>query len=187
MDNKIILVTGGARSGKSSYAESLAKDALGNTAYLATAIAFDQGMKDRIKKHKESRPGEWTTYEAYRDIYQLIPEIAKSHSTLLLDCMTIMVTNLMFDHEPMDWDTVSHEEIDKIEEGIKIQIKKLLEACREQDLKLIVVTNEVGMSIVPENRLSRIFRDMAGRMNQIIAQEADEVYLVVCGLPIKIK
>ena len=187
MKGKITLVTGGARSGKSAYAENLAKQSSGAVAYLATAIAFDEGMKDRIKKHRESRPQEWTTYEAYKDLSNLVPKIALAHDTVLLDCVTVMTTNLMFEYENLDWEIVQHEEIDKIEDGIKQQFVEVLNACREYGLWLILVTNEVGMGIVPENRLSRIFRDVAGRINQLIAREADDVYFTVSGIPMKIK
>lgn len=187
MKGKITLVTGGARSGKSSHAENLAKQSLEPVAYLATAIAFDQGMKDRIKKHRESRPQQWTTYEAYKNLYNLVPEIAQSHSTILLDCVTVMITNLMFEYENLNWEMVQHEEIDRIENDIRQQFVELLKACQAQGLWLILVTNEVGMGIVPENRLARIFRDIAGRINQLIAQEADEVYFTVSGIPMKIK
>ncbi|QXM05643.1 bifunctional adenosylcobinamide kinase/adenosylcobinamide-phosphate guanylyltransferase [Crassaminicella indica] len=186
MGGRITLVTGGARSGKSNYAESLAKAEKKNVAYLATAIPFDEGMKDRIKKHKESRPKIWTTYEGYNDLYKMIPKIKREHEVILLDCITIMVTNLMFE-EDVNWDKISHEVIDNIEEKIKDQIIKLIKAIREEDIWCIMVTNELGMGIVPENRISRIFRDIAGRINQLIAREADEVYFTVSGIPMRLK
>ncbi|QZY57375.1 bifunctional adenosylcobinamide kinase/adenosylcobinamide-phosphate guanylyltransferase [Crassaminicella profunda] len=186
MGGRITLVTGGARSGKSNYAESLAKDSKKEVAYLATAIPFDEGMKDRIKKHKLARPGTWITYEGYKDLYKMIPKIKKEHEVVLLDCITIMVTNLMFE-EDVNWDKIEHEGIDQIEEKIKEQIVKLLTAIREYNIWCIMVTNELGMGIVPENRISRIFRDIAGRMNQMIAKEADEVYFTVSGIPMQLK
>lgn len=187
MAGKITVVTGGARSGKSNFAEELAKTSVAPVAYLATAIAFDEGMKDRIQKHQASRPKEWTTYEGYKRLYTVIEEIAREHGTILLDCITIMVTNLMFDNECTNWDEMSRSEIDKMEEEIKQEIHKLMEYGRKHNMWLIMVTNEIGMGIVPENRISRIFRDIAGRINQIIAKEADEVYLTVSGLPLKLK
>ncbi|MFZ5965604.1 MAG: bifunctional adenosylcobinamide kinase/adenosylcobinamide-phosphate guanylyltransferase [Bacillota bacterium] len=187
MDGKITLVTGGARSGKSSFSEELVKKSSLKAAYLATAIPFDEGMKDRIKKHQMSRPQEWTTYEGFRDMYLLIPKIAKEHKIILLDCVTIMVTNLMFEHKNVDWNKVSYETVDQIEASIREQFQMLIQVIRQHQVHIIMVTNELGMGIVPENRLSRIFRDIAGRINQMIAQEADEVYLVVSGLPVKLK
>jgi adenosylcobinamide kinase/adenosylcobinamide-phosphate guanylyltransferase len=186
MIGKITLVTGGARSGKSNYAESLARNSERKVAYLATAIPFDEGMKDRIKKHKQSRPTVWTTYEGYKNLYEMIPKIKEKHEVILLDCVTIMVTNLMFE-EDVNWDEIDHENIDKIEKKIKDQIIKLIEAIRQNELWCIMVTNELGMGIVPENRISRVFRDIAGRMNQMIAKEANEVYFTVSGIPMQLK
>ncbi|WP_129596151.1 bifunctional adenosylcobinamide kinase/adenosylcobinamide-phosphate guanylyltransferase [Anaerophilus nitritogenes] len=186
MEGKITLVTGGARSGKSSYAENLAKTSKGLVAYLATAIAFDEGMKDRIKKHRDLRPSEWTTYEGYKDLYKIIGEIGTKHKTILLDCVTIMTTNLMFECEE-DWENISHEKIDEVENYIQDQMIKLIEEIKKNNIWGIMVTNEVGMGIVPENRMSRIFRDIAGRINQMIAKKADEVYFTVSGIPMKIK
>ncbi|MCT4607397.1 MAG: bifunctional adenosylcobinamide kinase/adenosylcobinamide-phosphate guanylyltransferase [Marinisporobacter sp.] len=186
MTGKITLVTGGARSGKSNYAETLAKNSGRKVAYLATAIPFDEGMKDRIKKHRQSRPKVWTTYEGYKNLYEMIPKIKEGHEVILLDCVTIMVTNLMFE-EDVNWDEIDHENIDEMEKKIKEQIIKLIEAIRENKIWCIMVTNELGMGIVPGNRISRIFRDIAGRMNQIIAKEADEVYFTVSGIPMQLK
>ncbi len=187
MSGKITLVTGGARSGKSNFAEELAKASDMPVAYLATAIPFDDGMRDRIKKHRESRPQGWTTYEGFKDLHRVIKDISTNHGIVLLDCVTIMVTNLMFEDLSIDWDRIDHEHIDRIEDGIKNQVWSLLKSIRQQSLWSILVTNEVGMGIVPENRLSRIFGDIAGRINQIIAAEADEVYFTVSGIPMKIK
>jgi adenosylcobinamide kinase/adenosylcobinamide-phosphate guanylyltransferase len=187
LSGKITLVTGGARSGKSNFAEELAKSSNMPVAYLATAIPFDDGMRDRIKKHREGRPQAWTTYEGFKDLHHVIKDVSASHGTVLLDCVTIMVTNLMFEDSSIDWDRIDHEQIDSIEERIKNQVFSLLESIRQYNLWSIIVTNEVGMGIVSENRLSRIFGDIAGRINQIIAAEADEVYFTVSGIPMKIK
>ncbi|SHJ84461.1 bifunctional adenosylcobinamide kinase/adenosylcobinamide-phosphate guanylyltransferase [Paramaledivibacter caminithermalis] len=186
-NSKIILITGGARSGKSSFAEKLAADLSNKIAYIATAIPFDEGMKDRIKKHRESRPRSWTTFEIYKDIYKHIEKISQEHDTILLDCVTILVTNLMFDNHEIDWDVITRKKIDEIEKEIKEQVELLIKIVRDIKLNCILVTNELGMGIVPENRLSRIFRDIAGRINQFIASKADEVYFTVSGIPVKIK
>lgn len=180
------MVTGGARSGKSSFSEALCKSKSEQVAYIATSIAFDDGMKDRIKKHRDSRPKHWKTYEVYRDIYNIIDDIKNKRDTVLLDCVTLLVNNLMFDFD-IDWDKVSREEIDDIESYINEQVVKLIDSIRNTDLYFVFVTNELGMGIVPENRLSRIYRDIAGRVNQKIATLSDEVYLVVSSIPVKIK
>ncbi len=180
------MVTGGARSGKSTYAEKLCIDRNDKVAYIATSIPFDEGMKDRIKKHRASRPKEWKTYEIYKDIHESIAEMGKNHDTALLDCVTLLVNNLMFDFD-MNWDACSRNEIDTIESNIQKEIDLLIEEIRKTNLYFVFVTNELGMGIVPENRLSRIYRDIAGRINQKIAALSDEVYLTVSGIPLKIK
>ena len=122
--SKVILVTGGARSGKSNFAEKLCKDQNNNTAYIATSIPFDDEMKERVKKHKESRPQNWKTYEIYKDIYTIINDISKEHKTVILDCVTLLVNNLMFTYE-IDIDNSTQEEINELETYIKKQVEKL--------------------------------------------------------------
>ena len=123
--SKVILVTGGARSGKSNFAEKLCKDQNNNTAYIATSIPFDDEMKERVKKHKESRPQNWKTYEIYKDIYTIINDISKEHKTVILDCVTLLVNNLMFTYE-IDIDNSTQDEINGLEKYIKEQVEKLL-------------------------------------------------------------
>ncbi len=189
---KIILVTGGARSGKSTFAESLLKDT-DDVLYIATSIVTDEEMKDRVKKHRERRSPKWGTLEAYSDVADKIT--AFDNKYMLLDCVTIMMTNLLFDQEQgllsigadNDFEFVSMDDVDEITMAIKDEFKKLIEKTRELDRTLILVTNEVGSSLVPEYKLGRIFRDTAGFVNQYIGNLSDEVYLVCCGQPLKIK
>lgn len=184
--SKIVLVTGGARSGKSNFAEKLCIDQNNSTAYIATSIPFDDEMKDRVKKHKESRPQNWNTYEIYKDIYSIIKEISNKHQTVILDCVTLLVNNLMFTYD-MDIDKANQEEINELEKYIKDQVKKLIEEIKKTNLYFVVVTNELGMAVVPANKLSRVYTDIVGRINQQIASQSDEVYFVVSGIPMKIK
>lgn len=184
--SKVILVTGGARSGKSSFAEQLCKDRNNNTAYIATSIPFDDEMKDRVKKHKESRPQSWKTYEIYKDIYSIIEDISKSHKTVILDCVTLLVNNLMFTHD-IDIENATQDEINELEKYIKEQVNKLIEEIRKTELYFVAVTNELGMAVVPANKLSRVYTDIVGRINQQIAAQSDEVYFVVSSIPMKIK
>ncbi|MPM19411.1 Bifunctional adenosylcobalamin biosynthesis protein CobU [bioreactor metagenome] len=184
--SKIILVTGGARSGKSNFAEKLCIDQNNSTAYIATSIPFDDEMKDRVKKHKESRHQDWKTYEIYKDIYSIIKEISNNHETVILDCVTLLVNNLMFTYD-MDIDKANQEEINELEKYIKDQVKKLIEEIKKTNLYFVVVTNELGMAVVPANKLSRVYTDIVGRINQQIASQSDEVYFVVSGIPMKIK
>ena len=183
----IILITGGARSGKSSLAEAKATELGNKVVYIATAIAFDEGMKDRISKHKALRPEDWTTIEKYRGFYTLEEENDFHESDLvLLDCMTLMVSNILLESR-IDFDNCPMEEVDYVEESIFEEVKVLLEIVCRHRKKLIIVTNEVGMGLVPSYRLGSIFRDIAGRVNQYLAKQADEVYFTVSGIPIRIK
>lgn len=180
---KLIVVTGGARSGKSTFAENLIRDQYDSVLYIATAIPYDDEMVERIKKHRKQRPNEWTTYEGYKDLGSVCEEC--SLDAILLDCITIMTTNLMFDY--MGDKDIADCDTQLLEESIEIQINQLIEGARKYSGSTVLVTNEVGSGLVPESKLSRIFRDIAGRVNQRIASKADEVYLVVSGIPIKIK
>ncbi|MEG1311117.1 MAG: bifunctional adenosylcobinamide kinase/adenosylcobinamide-phosphate guanylyltransferase [Romboutsia sp.] len=184
--SKVILVTGGARSGKSNFAEKLCIDRDNSTAYIATSIPFDDEMMDRVRKHKESRPKNWETYEIYKDIYSRIEEISKKHKTVIMDCVTLLVNNLMFKYD-IDIDIASQDEINSLEEYIKNQVSKLLNELKHTNLYFVAVTNELGMSVIPANKLSRVYTDIVGRINQLIASQSDEVYFVVSGIPMKIK
>lgn len=184
--SQMILVTGGMRSGKSRYAESLCRAQNNSTAYIATSIPFDEELKDRVKKHREMRPSSWQTFEIYEDVYQAIPEIAKNHQTVILDCVTLMVNNLMF-KEKVDYERISMSEVDELETRIKHQFNLLIEAVKKTDLYFVVVTNEIGLSPIAPNKLTRIYTDIIGRINQLIASYSDEVYFVISGIPMQIK
>lgn len=181
---RICLVTGGARSGKSRFAEEYLHTQFKDVLYIATAIPFDNEMKERIKKHKEQRPSHWPTYEGHRDLWKIVKNT--DTSAILLDCVTIMITNLMFDH--MGDKDITECDGQLIEKKISEEVQKLIEAVKEEYTgTIIMVTNEVGSGLVPEHALSRYYRDLAGRINQLIARQADEVYLAVSGIPVKIK
>ena len=183
----IVLITGGARSGKSTYAEKLAKETKGRVLYIATSIPFDDEMKDRVKKHKERRPSNWYTFEGYKNLKQVFYNEEMQFDTILLDCITIMVTNHMFDKAGDNFDDFSDEAVDTMESEILQEIADFLDEAEKSTKTIIIVTNEIGCGIVPEYKMSRIFRDIAGRVNQYIASRAQGVHLVVCGIPIKIK
>lgn len=185
--SRFILITGGARSGKSSLAEAKAKELGEKVVYIATAIGFDEGMKERIKKHRSQRPSTWTTIERYKSFASLELEEGFLESDLvLLDCMTLMVSNLLLEND-IDFDTCSMSQIDSIENRIFNEIKELMKVIYKHKKQFIIVTNEVGMGLVPSYRLGNIFRDIAGRVNQYLADKADEVYFTVSGIPLKIK
>jgi adenosylcobinamide kinase/adenosylcobinamide-phosphate guanylyltransferase len=184
---KAILITGGARSGKSSYAEKLARELGGNILYIATSIPFDDEMKSRVKKHRESRPDEWDTYEGYRGLGSVVSEKGSEYNGILLDCITVMVTNLLLEYPGIDYDNARYEDYAEAEDAIRKEIEELMEGVRRSEGTVIMVTNELGSGIVPENLLGRVFRDIAGRVNQHVADRCDEVFITVCGLPLKLK
>lgn len=182
----LIMVTGGARSGKSQFAESLAVKYAGySVLYIATSIPFDDEMKERVRRHRERRPKEWETVEAYNGISDIIRSTDKK--AVLLDCLTVMVSNLLLEID-MTWEEKDLEDVDRAEEKITKEVDGLINASKENDKKdVIVVTNEVGMGLVPEYKLGRIFRDISGKMNKKIAENADSVYFMVSGIPLEIK
>jgi adenosylcobinamide kinase/adenosylcobinamide-phosphate guanylyltransferase len=173
MNKKIIFITGGARSGKSRFAEELARQFSGPKAYLATAQALDEEMAERIRRHRENRSGDWQTLEEPTKVACCIKEEGDRFNLIILDCLTLWVSNLIM----AGW-----HEARIMEEG-----NRLLDACRQARGSVILVGNEVGMGIVPENAQARLFRDLSGFIQQKVAQEADEVYFMVSGLPVKIK
>lgn len=182
---QVILVTGGARSGKSTYAEELADQTSKNVGYIATSQCFDDEMAKRISLHREQRPNFWTTYEEPYEVSKLIKDIGNRHQVLLLDCLTLFVSNLMFKNEIPE--KASTEFWEQLEVSILTEIKKIVNQAKEINATLIIVTNEIGSGIVPLEALSRCYRDIVGRANQIIAKVANNVYLVCSGIPVKIK
>lgn len=183
---KIIFVTGGARSGKSSFAENYCIQNSDNLGYIATAEALDDEMEDRIEKHKFQRGNNWKTYELPLGIEKTIIDIMNSHEYVLLDCITMYISNIMF-KEQIDFENISAKQTNEIEVIINSSILEILQQTKKSKGNLVVVSNELGLGIVPENKLSRIYRDYVGRANQICAKYADEVYFVVSSIPMKIK
>jgi adenosylcobinamide kinase/adenosylcobinamide-phosphate guanylyltransferase len=168
---KKYLITGGCRSGKSSYAENLSEQ-FENPFYIATAAAYDNEMVERITKHKNRRGGKWQTIEEQLDIVSAISQAQDAGADfILLDCITLWLTNLML-----------NPEIDE-----EVIIKRFLDYLPNVNVPIALVTNEVGWGIVPDNKLARQFRDLAGITNQQIAEIVDEVLLLVSGIPVKVK
>lgn len=182
---KIIFITGGARSGKSTFAENLSKKYNKNTTYIATLNFIDKEMKERIKKHKERRNSNFTVIEAYKNFSEIFKFIPKDN-IILLDCVTNMVNNFLFERE-IDFDNISSKEINTLETTINKEFDILIDEIKKHENDTILVTNELGMGLVPPYALGRVFRDIAGRVNQKLASEASEVYFVVSGIPMKIK
>jgi adenosylcobinamide kinase / adenosylcobinamide-phosphate guanylyltransferase len=165
-----LLVLGGARSGKSRYAERRIRVAGGDCVYVATAQALDQEMAERIAHHREDRGPGWRTIEAPIDLPGAIRAESGRGAAVLVDCLTLWATNLILGDVDVDRAT-----------------GRLLEALRSHSGPIALVSNEVGLGIVPDNPLSRRFRDVAGRMNQAVAETAEEVQFIAAGLPLTLK
>jgi len=176
---KIILVTGGSRSGKSTYAQRVAESFSGARTYIATCPVIDKEIEDRVRKHKEARQSaSWQTIEEMIDLTGALQRSSGS-GVILVDCLTLWVNNLMYEAEQ------KKKYLD--EDAICTRCEDVLDVCRDIAGTVIFVANEVGMGIVPENPTSRLFRDLAGRCNQRIADHADTAIFMVSGLPVYIK
>lgn len=180
---KITLITGGSRSGKSTFAENMLKDK-DDVLYIATAVITDKEMENRVEKHKVRRNQKWGTYEGFKDLNKVIETC--SHKNIMLECIGTMITNMMFE-KGYDFDKITSDEIEELTSNIRTELEKLILATKNIDKHLIIVTNEVGWSLVPEYKLGRIFVDILGHINQFIGQLSDEAYLVSCGFPLKLK
>ncbi len=170
---RTIFITGGARSGKSRLAEQIAEGFGAPLLYMATGHAGDAEMAERIAAHKARRGNKWRTVEEPLRLAETLKTSDGNYQAILVDCITLWLTNLILTRE--DHAVVLDE------------VRTLARLFPDIKTPLILVSNEVGMGIVPENALARSFRDLAGRANEILAAAADEVYVTFCGLPLKLK
>jgi adenosylcobinamide kinase/adenosylcobinamide-phosphate guanylyltransferase len=177
---KSILILGGARSGKSRLAVEMAEKRGGDVLFVATAEARDDEMKQRIAAHRRVRPAGWKTLEAQTHIGKLITQNIVQARTVIIDCITLLVNNVF---EPYD----EKADASRIEKAVEAEIKELLGCIDKSEALFIIVSNELGLGIIPADRVSRLYRDVLGRANQMLAAHADEVYLLVAGLPVAIK
>lgn len=183
----VTFVIGGARSGKSTFAEEKAKEYGTNVLYLATAVVTDQAMADRVKKHKEQRPKSWNTIEMYSNFKNLVNYVEfKESEAILLDCISTFIGNLMFDSK-IDFDSCKPEEVNLLERRITEEVKTLMDVCNKNNKKLIIVSNETGMGVVPSYYMGNYFRDINGRINREISEQSDFMYFIFSGIPIKLK
>ena len=169
MSKEIILITGGARSGKSRYAEQRAVEMSGRRLYVATAEAKDEEMIQRIAEHRKRRGNQWRTIEEHVELTQALLAQRGKTDCELVDCLTLWISNLLIRHD---------------DRYASAKVQELIEKLPQLDFHLLFVTNEVGWGIVPDNPLARKFRDLAGWTNQSMAQAANEVILMVAGMPI---
>lgn len=176
---KITLITGGSRSGKSAFAQKLAEQEAGAKLFIATCPVTDEEMAVRIKRHIADRQaGGWETVEEEVDLAHQIAA-SRGYAVILVDCLTLWVNNLLY-HAGLKNMTLD-------ENDIAARARSLVKNASEQPGSVLLVTNEVGLGIVPENETARLYRDLVGRCNQTVAAAADSVYLVSCGLPIQLK
>lgn len=180
MTRKMMLVLGGARSGKSTYAQNLALENRGRVVYVATAEAKDEEMQERIAVHRKERPSHWLTLEAATQVGKRIELMVEEADMVLLDCMTLLTSNVILQLP----EAVS---IMDAQNAMDEELHHLIDVYMRSDCEWIIVSNEVGMGLVPPYALGRIYRDVLGRVNQQLAQIADEVLFLVAGLPMKLK
>lgn len=172
--SRLIYITGGARSGKSGYAQKLAEQQSGKLLYIAPAQVLDDEMAERVDLHRQARGDRWSLLEEPLQLAEQIPSAAEGKSALLLDCVTIWLSNLFF-------------HFGEESEPILAEVKTLIAVAEDLSVPLYLVSNELGSGIVPKNKMARDFRDLAGTVNQRLADAADEAWLVVSGLPVKLK
>ncbi len=177
MAKKSIFILGGARSGKSHFAQQLAGKLGDKVLFVATGEALDEEMQARIAEHKKARPKSWRTLEISTGIGKEIEKQIGDAEVVIIDCLTLLVSNLLHD-EP------AYPEAEK---RVTTEIDELLACMDKLDASFIIVPNEVGMGLVPETRLGRIYRDLLGKANRLIAQHTNEIYFMVAGMPIEVK
>jgi len=174
---KIVLILGGARSGKSSYAQKMAADRGGGVLFCATAQPLDEEMRQRIKAHMRSRPAGWDTLEVKDNLSAALADKTERYDTVIVDCITLLAANCV-------GQTTSGK---KAEKSVDAEISGLIGLMQRSRCSFILVSNEVGSGIVPDNALARAYRDALGNANQRLAAAADEIILMTAGLPLKLK
>ena len=185
----LIYVTGGAKSGKSKFAEDLLlsmNNGNQKNIYLATSIVYDEEMQTKVDLHKARRQNRWITVESYKNISESLKDFSVENNNMLVDCLTNMVSNIIFENEEIDWEKPKKNQLEKCDKNVKKEIQNLCKVFKNFE-NVVIVSNEVGMGLVPAYPLGRYFREIAGKMNQFVAEKADEAYFVVSGIPMKIK
>lgn len=184
-ENNIIMILGGARSGKSSFAQALAQKMGKKVVYLATAVVQDEEMAQRVHRHRQERPEHWITIEEGLDLSRAIRTVPPDTEVILLDCLTFWLTNLLWQDEIEDYNDV--EQLKGKEKEVLTATDDFLQTVSDSTVPLIVVSNEVGCSLVPEYPMGRFFRDLSGWANQKVAKKATSLYLMVAGCPLLVK
>jgi adenosylcobinamide kinase / adenosylcobinamide-phosphate guanylyltransferase len=189
---KLILVLGGARSGKSTYVEQKAAELGGDSVlFVATSETKDEEMRQRVAKHRAQRPSAWKTLEVPRDVASVLNLETGTHKVVLVDCMTFLVANHLLSEAGTGDDPFGEPSSNpfdvQIEVNVLAEVEALIDYAQKKDTELLVVSNEVGLGLVPPYELGRAYRDILGRANQVLARHAEEVILLVAGIPLKVK
>jgi len=179
-----ILITGGARSGKSGFAQELAKATGKTVLFVATATAGDEEMRQRIAEHRRARPPAWHTLEATTRLGAQIAANLGRAKIVIIDCITLLVNNILLQHGDVDSDSFDAA---RLETAVTAEINELTDCIDRSDADFIIVTNEVGLGLVPASKTGRLYRDLLGRANQMLARRCHQVYLLVAGIPVLIK
>ena len=182
-EKRIILLLGGARSGKSYFAQQEAKN-YARVLFVATAEAGDEDMRLRIEKHKADRPSNWRTLEATSRLGTRIVQTYQGEDLIIIDCITLLVTNIICTVPEEQYETIDDAVLEK---QVFAEIQSLQECIRKTGASFIIVSNEAGLGVVPAYRIGRLYRDILGRANQMLAESASEVYLMVAGIPLRVK
>jgi len=193
MPGRCVLILGGARSGKSAMAQKMAGKAGQKVLFVATAQPLDEEMGARIQAHKENRPPQWRTLEAASGIGDEISRFLGDSQVVIIDCVTVLVSNVMFGDEGVLTGTPGTAEDGAAEQRVTSEIEGIVRCMNEAEAQFIIVSNEVGMGLVPVHesdeggQAGRMYRDLLGKANQMLARRADEMYLMVAGIPWRIK
>lgn len=197
MGKQLTLILGGARSGKSTYAQTVAEQCQGRVLFVATALAFDDEMRARIRKHQAERPENWPTLEAPTGVGAAIQASPENNrvNLVLLDCLTLLANNVILALDNPDAAAAASAEAENasdqlaaaVQSAMDAEVDHLLAAYAQSPAEWLIVSNEVGLGLVPPYPLGRIYRDALGRANQRIAQAADHVLFMVAGIPMKVK
>ena len=183
MAKQCILILGGARSGKSHFAKETALCLSNKVIFVATGEALDEEMRQRIEEHKRNRPSSWRSVEVATGVGKRIREEVGDAQVVIVDCLTLLVSNVI----GQCGDDPEQVSAGLIQERLTTEVDELIGCINDSTATFILVSNEVGMGLVPGNRLGRLYRDLLGRVNQLLAQRADEVYVMVAGIPVEVK
>ncbi len=199
---RLTLILGGARSGKSAMAERLARQSTGRVTFIATAQPLDEEMQARIAAHRAARPAHWRTLEESLDLAGAVRSAAESSDLLVVDCLTLWVSNRLCgigvpDLAPPVGPSGSGgtlalplrppEDLNRLAGGLEAAVGEVVKSVRARDVTAILVSNEVGLGLVPDTPMGRVYRDLLGTVNRRFAEDADEVVLMVAGLPLAVK